>query len=226
MTALRFSLARLLAAIVLIAAALAMLVSASSLWAHVCSALFVFVMLVAVLAIPYRRGAARAFWLGFAILGWGFLLYGKYLASPPATDVLVRLHRLVRRFEPPTLSHATPVQITARGTLRVNDEEVAREQVADFLSAELRRSGHHRVRVYIDPELEDDDLRHSLYASVARAVDGNTLNVSLDNQIPSTPDVPALQDFLHIGHQLCNLLFALLGALAGRVLYLTQERKP
>lgn len=220
-----FSLARLLAAIVILAAALAMLVGATPLWADVCSALFIFIMLVAVVAVPYRRGPARAFWLGFAVLGWGYLFYGRFIASPtPADNALEQLHHLVRRFEPPDLPSTTSVQITARGTLRFNGREVGADEVVETFSAHLRRSGHQYVALYVEPGYPDQELVNSVYRSV-NSVLRNAPNVSRRKDTNQALGyVPAQQEFHRVGHQLCNLLFALLGGLAGRLLYATSDR--
>jgi hypothetical protein len=69
MARLRFSLARLMAIVLLIGVGLAALHSASVLWASVVFTLTVAVLSTAVLGAMARRGRARMTWAGFALFG-------------------------------------------------------------------------------------------------------------------------------------------------------------
>ena len=73
---LRVTIVGLMAAIVVCATAFAALRTASDLWAGAFYTLTAVLLLVAVLAARFRRGAERAFWFGFAVFGWGFFLLG------------------------------------------------------------------------------------------------------------------------------------------------------
>jgi hypothetical protein len=69
-----FSLAQLLGAIAVIAMFVAAIVNPGGIWSAFCQ-LFVFgILAYAVLSVIYRTGASRAFWIGFALFGWGFYL--------------------------------------------------------------------------------------------------------------------------------------------------------
>ncbi|MHC4178427.1 MAG: hypothetical protein ACYSWU_13020 [Planctomycetota bacterium] len=78
----QFSVFGLLVLVAFVSVACAALVYASLWWASICPTGAVIAQLVAVLGVVYRRGSARAFWLGFAVLGWGYLL----LAFAPGLD--------------------------------------------------------------------------------------------------------------------------------------------
>jgi hypothetical protein len=70
------SLSHLLLLVLGCGVALAALRSASELWSALLFTLAVGSFLVAVLLTVYRRGGRRAFWLGFAVFGWTYLLLG------------------------------------------------------------------------------------------------------------------------------------------------------
>ncbi len=70
----QFSVFGLLVLVAFVSVACAAMVYASLWWASICLTCAVIAQLVAVLAVVYRHGSARAFWVGFALLGWGYLL--------------------------------------------------------------------------------------------------------------------------------------------------------
>ena len=69
----QFSIKALLGLAVFVALACAALLSASEWWAGATFTLTLAVLLVAVLASIFRRGSTRAFWIGFAVVGWVYL---------------------------------------------------------------------------------------------------------------------------------------------------------
>ena len=70
----RVSIAMLLVYVALIAVGLAALRVSSRLWANVGFSLAVTLLVAAVAGLIYRRGPRRAFWVGFALFGWPYLL--------------------------------------------------------------------------------------------------------------------------------------------------------
>ena len=70
----RISLASLLGIVAVIAMGLAGMVSASSLWTTAAATVCLAVLLSAVLAARLLTGIDRAFWAGFALFGWSYLL--------------------------------------------------------------------------------------------------------------------------------------------------------
>lgn len=79
----QFSLASAFIVMTLFSLAAMALRSGDWLWARVIFSLTLAILLAAILGIVYRTGVNRAFWLGFAIFGWTYLL----LAFTPAFRV-------------------------------------------------------------------------------------------------------------------------------------------
>jgi len=78
---LRFTLRQLLGLVALVAVAVPALMHASLWWAAAWLSGCLLVLGIALLGIVYRDGPRRAFWIGFALLGWGYTLtvYGPVL---------------------------------------------------------------------------------------------------------------------------------------------------
>jgi hypothetical protein len=70
----QFSLRWLLGLTALVALACTALINASDTWAMLLHSSLLASLLVAVLRAAYRRGAVRAFWVGFALFGWVYLI--------------------------------------------------------------------------------------------------------------------------------------------------------
>lgn len=94
-TSWRFTLRQLLIGIAIIAASLVVLRNASGAWAAALLAVTQLALATSVLLVIFRRGAARAFWLGFAIFGWLYLLllmFGNFASGD--TEMLFRPYHL------------------------------------------------------------------------------------------------------------------------------------
>ncbi len=101
---LRFTLRQLLAMAALIALALPALINASLWWATAWFTGALVMLAVSLLGILYRGRRRRAFWVGFALFGWGYmiLLYGPFLGSHfgprlATTKALAYLQPLVQK---------------------------------------------------------------------------------------------------------------------------------
>jgi hypothetical protein len=68
------TLKRLMIVIAAIGVGLAVLVKPNWLWASVLPPVLVFMLLTAILGLLFRRGRKRAYWTGFALFGWVYLL--------------------------------------------------------------------------------------------------------------------------------------------------------
>jgi len=64
------------ASVALAAVALATLLYSSDFWASLWFTVAVGMLLIAVAGVMHRREDSRAFWLGFSLFGWVYLLYG------------------------------------------------------------------------------------------------------------------------------------------------------
>src|SRR3954449_13576132 len=69
----RFSIAALMLAVLVCGVAVAALKNASDAWAGALLLLTLLLLASAVFGVVYRREGRRAFWLGFAAFGWGYL---------------------------------------------------------------------------------------------------------------------------------------------------------
>src|SRR5262249_6083469 len=74
MRRLRFTIAGLLGLVVVTAVAFAALREATAQWDSVVFTLVVFLLFGSVLLAVHRAGASRAYWLGFALFGVGYLV--------------------------------------------------------------------------------------------------------------------------------------------------------
>ena len=90
MRGLGFSIKAMLLATTTIALAIAGMVQASLWWASICLSFLFAMLMYGLLAALLRRGNARTFWLGFAVVGWGYTV----LMYAPGLDKLIG-HRLV-----------------------------------------------------------------------------------------------------------------------------------
>lgn len=73
----RHTIASLMAVTVIIAVAVAALKNASDVWAGGLLLITLFLLASAVLGVRYRREARQAFWFGFALFGWGYLVLAE-----------------------------------------------------------------------------------------------------------------------------------------------------
>jgi hypothetical protein len=84
MRRLRFSIAGLMGIVLVAAIGLAALRSPSAIWAGAIFSLTCAVLGLAIVGAIYCKGAARAWWLGFCVFGWGYLaMVGFSRAGPP-----------------------------------------------------------------------------------------------------------------------------------------------
>jgi hypothetical protein len=80
----QFSIKALLGLTVFVALGCAALLNASEWWASAACTVTLAVLLIAVLASIFRWGPRRAFWLGFAIVGWAYVLLTFWPAPDPS----------------------------------------------------------------------------------------------------------------------------------------------
>src|SRR5947209_4142181 len=100
----RISLARLMALVVVFAVGVAALRDASETWAGIVLLATLGFLAASILGVVYRSGGRRAWWLGFALFGWGYfaLSFGLWFATEfrprlPTTRLLSYLHT---KFQP------------------------------------------------------------------------------------------------------------------------------
>lgn len=126
----RFSIAGMMAVVVLLALGLAALRSPSSLSAGIAFLSVGAILLAAILGAVYHRGRRQAFWLGFALFGWSYFVLSllpldRNEVSPflPTTRLLDEVHRRVRPF-PESVNPLTKVYFEDTGDLEnINQKE-------------------------------------------------------------------------------------------------------
>ena len=101
MRKLRFPIAGLMAAVLVIALGLAALRNASVTWAGSTFLLTCAVLCLALVGVVCRHGTERAWWLGFALFGWGYLFLAFYTSFELPTMALLNTDRLTARHESP-----------------------------------------------------------------------------------------------------------------------------
>ena len=98
MTRPRFTIAGILGSVVLVAIGLAALRSATDTWDGGVFGVILTVLMISILLVIHRKQGRRAYWLGFALFGWAYLvmsLVPPIGARLPTTKLLARLDALL-----------------------------------------------------------------------------------------------------------------------------------
>jgi hypothetical protein len=104
----RFSIASVLGVILVLGVGIAALRESTDLWESGLFTVTVGVLLLSVLLAIHRREARRAFWMGFALFGWTYLLFSMLPSIEPRLLTTTALAYLNAR------APATPVVITGQ----------------------------------------------------------------------------------------------------------------
>jgi hypothetical protein len=96
MRTIRFPIAGLMLAVLVVAVALAALRNASETWSGVMFLLTCGVLCLAIVGVVCRDGPNRAWWLGFALFGWGYLLLSLW--STVSLPTMALLDAIAARF--------------------------------------------------------------------------------------------------------------------------------
>ena len=163
MRKLRFPIAGLMAAVLVIALGLAALRNASGTWAGSTFLLTCAVLCLAVVGVVCRAGAERAWWLGFALFGWGYLFLAFWTSFElPTMAVLNKIGAQL----------GTKVQFpgTMNGGMGGG--------MSGMMSTGLEFSGGFGGGIGGPPDLPLQQIAHCLWALVA-ALLGGTLSILL-----------------------------------------------
>lgn len=85
----RFSLKTLLASLTICAVGAMALRTGDWFWARIWFSLFLAILLGSILGAIYRTGSRRAFWIGFALFGWTYILIVTFPAFSIAEHQLL-----------------------------------------------------------------------------------------------------------------------------------------
>ena len=237
---LRPSITSALGVILFVAVGFAALREADELWASWLFPLTLVLLLVAVLLAAQRTGDRRAFWIGFALVGWGYLS----LALIPSTEP--------RLITTKTLSHlhqSTIFGSRVRGIRIIPDLDRMRDQnlsLDDLLKAleetrmlgtpeqeQLRREsrtfhfvgGSYVLNFVHDRSNEPEHwaktiLKATAEGEIVRLKDVAIVERGSPFDVPRSafnlPRAGAAENFIRIGHTLVALLAAWLGGLLFR----------
>ena len=120
----RASIATLLVVVGLLAVGFAALRVSSRLWACVCVSTDLLALVVSVAASIYRRDSVRAFWLGFSLFGWTYLILSLGPAPLNGWRDLLVTSPVLSMLEDKLLDVPTPTMrgpaSTAMGTRRAS----------------------------------------------------------------------------------------------------------
>jgi hypothetical protein len=122
-----FSLSWLFLAILLIAVSVVALLNANEYWVSASRAALVVLLPLTIVGGIFSKGRKRAFWFGFAIVGWTVFLSAGLNDYPPFNEArsekaLQWLHSLIVRLEPVSLEgwdRITGARLTGTGTIDV-----------------------------------------------------------------------------------------------------------
>lgn len=201
----------------------------------------------AILAVVYRAGEGRAFWLGFALFGWGYmgLTWESWLGQSgdrPEMLTSIALDHLGTWF------HRAPDPQTRykhRFTLTKLDEPVSMsfanetpfEDVLKYIKASTTGPKDNGIQIYVDP-VALHEAGKTMTSRVTLDVEGVPLRVTLGLlvkqlglgyvvqdgllKIGNASTMSSATPFRRMGHCYWALLAAFCGGCAGRTLHNTR----
>jgi hypothetical protein len=92
------TLKRLMIAIAVIAVGMAILVKPNHLWAFLLPPVLVAMSLTAILGLLFRRGRKRAYWTGFALFGWVYLILNLFLFWDRDSQAPISFRDIIQEF--------------------------------------------------------------------------------------------------------------------------------
>jgi hypothetical protein len=218
------SIRTLLAIVAFIALACTALVWANGIWATTLFTAALGVLLFATLAVILRRGVKQAFWIGFALFGWGYLWMahwpnGDYAFGLTAfggggarqwtlqqgkEDSLATTRLLAHAYMKwlPMVRRLPPSPPPTPATVTVGAYDISGTSVATSNAPAFQPDGSNSTFV-------------TSYVAPAPAT------------APPTPaaSYPAMHEFMRVGHSLFIIIFALIGGWLGTILYRTRDAK-
>jgi hypothetical protein len=196
----------LLAVVAFIALACTALVWANGIWATTLFTAALGVLLFGVLALVLRRGVKQAFWIGFALFGWGYL----WMAHWPNGDYSF-----------------------VSGAFDGGGRQWTLQQGEDDNLATTRLLAHAyshwltKVRTPPTPAapLSTDTYTVQAFEGQSVVVGGGAYGSTAPPAVAKVNLFPHLHEFMRVGHSLFIIVFALFGGWLGTVLYRTRESK-
>jgi hypothetical protein len=224
----RTSLRAFMALVLAISVGVAALLLSSPLSASITLTLTLAVLGFASLAVSYRKGRRRAWWLGFAVFGWGYLAlafgpFAVFVYSRLATSLmLTALHRQLSPPAPPYPLVSPPVApveyIDAAINLKKRGDlgSAAQYCKAAFTYRHLLTADD-RKRLTEISDLLDPGEKAGLLA------EGTPDPATAPHTTRFTLGVGTREDFCDVGHCLFALLSGCLGGILAHYLLITRD---
>ena len=214
----RFSLATLMSIVAGAALMFAALRSASVFWASATFTLSVAVLLFSLLAVVFRRDAARAFWVGFLLFGWAYLsmVFGPWFSTN------VKDHLLTSKVLGYSYNKiaSLPTSSGGRGTVL---GDVDNDGWVDMYVANMQ-SPNYWFRNVGNGRFEDVTRRARMGAGMIDS-DGDG-NVEFFVTNPWSAAGPSWDNLQRVGHSLFSLLAGLVGGLLALFLWRSRGGRP
>jgi hypothetical protein len=237
----RFSIVSILGAIVFAGFGFAALRQADDLWNSALFSLTIGLLLAAVLLAIHRTEARRAFWIGFALFGWGYLSVSLIPFTEPrliTTKALVLLNQSHILFDRAYVMHATLDRDRMRA-YNVSVEDVrkaltpSRIVPAPFQPDELVLTSPESAEIVLSVGSRFNKTEQYGNIIIRADAEGDILRLKDIAQVwlgsPSYnggAGAGATENFVGIGHSLFALMFGCLGgALSRRLRSVSRTRE-
>jgi hypothetical protein len=224
----RFSMAALMGLVALVAIGLAALKSANQLWVGLTTTIVLGVLLFAILGFIHSTGPMRRFWSGFAVFGWGYLVFiyapwfnnnvGAYL---PTQYLLQSLYSTMAQVHapPPGLDNIS-VWLKPDGKFWVDGHEAADDsQLIQLFGNAVHQKKLSWLVIFYDQNSSEQSTSSERNRLRSVLQPAGTTNLS---EFPA-PMNPRWDDFYRVGHFLTALLAGLTGGLLTRSLLRRRE---
>jgi hypothetical protein len=247
----RFSIAGLAGVVGLCAFGLASLLHAATPWAGAVFSINLGLLTVALIGVIYRMGARRAFWVGFSICGWVYLVLshgpwfkdviGPRLATSQMLDWaypwLIPYERQDSGYRPPIRSFQIQGPILGEGLASFNlsnsrvDVWVKKEgeKAPTFLLGDLAVGGYSGSSETVTRASLQADSNQWARLSQARAA-GVTFLLERHHTSPFAPlwfsPLVSSSRFHQVGQSWFGLLFGWIGGWVARYFHATRDRGP
>lgn len=215
----RFSIRQLLLGTALVAAACVALRSASPDWVAALLGLTLLVLVAAIALAIFRQAGQRAFWLGFAMFGWAYLLLLAYSWSLD-----------------PNTSHANPLRPYSLVTTQLSQSGYNRiysrpDSVNYYVTPSDISFAYPVTNVTGTMSSGPNTVTMNSNGGLAKSGDfsfyvgtggTNTLTTIASGPSASVPTGPSQDDFINVAHALWAILIALCGGYFTCWLYATR----
>jgi hypothetical protein len=206
----QFSIRSLLVGVTIAAVGLAALLNAGPWWEAAVWGGTLFVLAIAILLIVYRRQEGRAFWLGFAVLGWLYLGVVVYSWTPHAASGYPRRDPL-----------AGQSLVTTQLAKLAYDSLLPKTKTQENIAAESQT-----VALDLGIPVAGEAMSRDRTTAARSRMDmiAAMMGASTTPMVPNPAYVP-LNNFLHIAHALWLLLVAAIGGKSCQLIYRTRPRE-